>query len=59
MGVGTIMDARRVLLLATGKEKAHIIATAVEGPITAMISATALQLHERCSVIVDEALPAT
>jgi glucosamine-6-phosphate deaminase len=54
MGVGTIMDARRVLLLATGAEKASIIATAVEGPITAMISATALQLHERCTVIVDE-----
>jgi glucosamine-6-phosphate deaminase len=54
MGVGTIMDARRVLLLATGAEKAHIVATAVEGPITAMISATALQLHERCTVIVDE-----
>jgi len=55
MGVGTIMDSRRVLLLATGAEKAGIIATAVEGPITAMISATALQLHERCTVIVDEA----
>jgi len=40
MGVGTIMDSRRVLLLATGAEKASIIATAVEGPITAMISAT-------------------
>src|SRR5689334_14250297 len=53
MGVGTIMDARRVLLLATGADKASIIATAVEGPITAMISATALQLHERCTVIVD------
>ncbi len=54
MGVGTIMDARRVLLLATGAEKAPIIAAAVEGPITAMISATALQLHPRCTVIVDE-----
>jgi glucosamine-6-phosphate deaminase len=58
MGVGTIMDSRRVLLLATGAEKAGIIATAVEGPITAMISATALQLHERCTVIVDEAASA-
>lgn len=55
MGVGTIMDAHRVLLLATGAEKAGIVARAVEGPITAMISATALQLHERCTVIVDEA----
>jgi len=55
MGVGTILDARRCLLLATGSEKAYIIAKAVEGPITAMISATALQLHPRCTVVVDEA----
>jgi glucosamine-6-phosphate deaminase len=54
MGVGTIMDARRILLLATGVEKAAIMASAVEGPITAMISATALQLHPRCTVVVDE-----
>ena len=54
MGVGTILDARRCLLLATGAEKADIIAKAVEGPITSMISATALQLHRRCTVIVDE-----
>jgi len=55
MGVGTILDARRCLLLATGADKADIVAKAVEGPITAMISATALQLHPRCTVVVDEA----
>lgn len=54
MGVGTILDARRCILLATGKEKAEIIAKAVEGPMTAMISATALQWHPRCTVIVDQ-----
>lgn len=54
MGVGTILDCRRCILLATGEEKAEIIAKAVEGPITSMISATALQLHPRCTVIVDE-----
>ncbi len=54
MGVGTILDCRRCVLLATGREKAEIIAKAVEGPITAMISATALQLHTRCTVVVDE-----
>ena len=54
MGVGTILDARRCILLATGAEKAGIIAKAVEGPITSMISATALQLHRRCTVVVDE-----
>ncbi len=55
MGVGTILDARRCLMLATGGTKAEIVAKAVEGPITAMISATALQLHTRCTVVVDEA----
>ncbi len=55
MGVGTILEARRILLLATGAEKAAIIAKAVEGPITSMVSASALQLHPKCTVIVDEA----
>jgi glucosamine-6-phosphate deaminase len=54
MGVGTILECRRLLLLATGAEKAEIVAKAVEGPITSMISATALQLHPRCTVVVDE-----
>ena len=55
MGVGSILECRRCLLLATGAAKAGVIAKAVEGPITAMISATALQLHARCTVVVDEA----
>ncbi len=54
MGVGTILDARAILLLVTGSTKADILAKAVEGPITSMVSATALQLHPRCRVIVDE-----
>jgi len=58
MGVGTILDARRCLLLATGESKAAIIAQAVEGPITSMVSASALQLHARATVIVDEAAAA-
>jgi len=55
MGVGTILECRRCILLATGDTKADVIAKAVEGPITSMISATTLQLHPRCTVIVDEA----
>ena len=55
MGVGTILEAHEVLLLATGAHKAAIVAQALEGPITAMVSATALQLHPRCMVVVDEA----
>ncbi len=55
MGVGTILECRRCLLVVTGGEKAAILARAVEGPITAMVTATALQLHPRCTAIVDEA----
>ena len=54
MGVGTILEARELLLLVTGAAKAEVLARAVEGPITSMVSATALQLHPRCTVVVDE-----
>lgn len=54
MGVGTILECKRCLMLVTGEEKAEVLAKAVEGPITSMISATAMQLHPRCTVIVDE-----
>jgi len=55
MGVGTILEAREIILLATGAAKAGILAKAVEGPITAMISASAIQLHLRCKVVLDAA----
>jgi glucosamine-6-phosphate deaminase len=54
MGVGTILEAKEILMVVTGGAKAEILAKATEGPITAMISATALQLHPNCKVIVDE-----
>ncbi len=54
MGVGTILEARHIVLLATGDSKAEILAKAIEGPITSMISATALQLHENCTIVADE-----
>jgi glucosamine-6-phosphate deaminase len=55
MGVGTILESRRCVLLALGKEKAEVVAKAVEGPITSMVTATALQMHPRCAVVLDEA----
>lgn len=58
MGVGTILDSRRCLLLATGAEKAAVLARAVEGPITSMVTASALQLHPKCQVVVDAAAAA-
>ncbi|MFH1970642.1 MAG: glucosamine-6-phosphate deaminase [Verrucomicrobiota bacterium] len=54
MGVGTILDSKRCVLLAAGTTKADILARAVEGPITAMVSASALQLHPHCTIVVDE-----
>jgi glucosamine-6-phosphate deaminase len=58
MGVGTILESARCLVLVTGEQKAEILARAVEGPITAMVTASALQLHPKCTVIVDEAAAA-
>jgi glucosamine-6-phosphate deaminase len=54
MGVGTILDARKLVLVASGKTKARAIAQAVEGPVTSMVTASALQLHRDAIVIVDE-----
>lgn len=58
MGVGTIQDARSILLLAFGDGKADAVAQMVEGPITAMNPASILQMHPRTTVIVDEAAAA-
>ena len=55
MGVGTILDTRSVLLFAFGEGKADVISQFVEGPITSMVPASALQLHERVKVIIDDA----
>ncbi len=54
MGVGTILEAREIILLATGVSKADIVAEAVEGPLRSMITASALQLHPNCKVVLDE-----
>ena len=58
MGVGTIMDAREVVLLAFGAKKASAIAAAVEGPVTAMSPASILQMHPVAKCIVDESAAA-
>ncbi len=54
MGIGTIMEARQCLLLATGTAKAAAIAQAVEGPITAEVPASVLQMHPRAVLVIDE-----
>jgi len=55
MGVGSILDSKRALMLVTGASKASILAKATEGPITSMVTGSALQLHPRCTVVADEA----
>lgn len=55
MGVGTILSARHVLLLATGAGKASIIRRALQGPITTRVPASLLQLHPRAVVVLDRA----
>ena len=54
MGVGTILEARKLLMVVNGKNKAPALAAAIEGPITSMITASALQLHPDAVVFVDE-----
>jgi glucosamine-6-phosphate deaminase len=55
MGVGTILEARSILLLAHGDAKAAAVAAAVEGPVTSMITASALQLHRDVVCYLDRA----
>ncbi len=54
MGIGTIMDSRQLVLLANGAGKAEAIARTCEGPITAMVPATIVQLHPKATIIVDK-----
>lgn len=55
MGLGTIMEARQCVLLAFGAAKAEAVLQMVEGPLSASVPASILQMHTRCTVIVDEA----
>jgi glucosamine-6-phosphate deaminase len=53
-GLGTILEARHLLLIATGEAKAPAVAAAVEGPLTASCPASALQLHPHATVLLDD-----
>ena len=53
MGIGTIMDAKEIILVASGEEKAKAISLMVEGPVTASCPASVLQLHPKVKVIID------
>ena len=53
MGIGTILDARQILLQATGDVKAEAIRATVEGPVSSFFPASALQLHEEVTAFID------
>jgi glucosamine-6-phosphate deaminase len=54
MGIGTIMEAERIVLVANGPKKADCIAKAIEGPVTATVPASVLQFHPRVTFVVTQ-----
>jgi glucosamine-6-phosphate deaminase len=55
MGIGTVMAARKVLMIVTGRDKAEILKKAICGPVTPEVPASILQFHPDVTVICDEA----
>lgn len=53
MGIGTILDAKEIILVAIGEEKAKAVSSMIEGPITSSCPASVLQLHPKVKVILD------
>ncbi|MET0806387.1 MAG: glucosamine-6-phosphate deaminase [Lacisediminihabitans sp.] len=54
-GLGTIMAAKRVLLVAQGAKKADAVAAAIEGPVSSMVPASILQHHPHATIVIDAA----
>jgi glucosamine-6-phosphate deaminase len=55
MGIGTIMEAREVVLLGFGSAKADAMVAAIEGPVTQMVPASVLQFHQHACFLLDDA----
>lgn len=55
MGIKTIMQAKKVLIIASGEDKADIVQKAFFGPITPQVPASVLQLHNDVTLVADEA----
>lgn len=55
MGIGTIMEAHELLMVVTGESKADALLAAAEGPLTAMVPASMIQMHRKAYVIADRA----
>ncbi len=58
MGIRHIMQAKRILILASGANKAEAVFKMAKGPVTEDVPASVLQLHPDCTLIVDEAAAA-
>src|SRR5713226_1573669 len=54
VGIGTIMDSQRILILAAGESKADAVVKSIEGPVTSAVPASVLQLHPEVTFILDE-----
>ena len=55
MGIGTIMSAKKVLLIVSGADKAEILDKVINGPVTPMVPASILQMHPDVTIVADEA----
>ena len=55
MGIATIMEAHQILLLATGDNKSDAVSKMIEGPVTSRCPASVLQLHQKATILIDEA----
>jgi len=54
MGIGTIMKAQKIILLASGRKKAHVIESTINCPVSSEVPATALQLHNDVIILIDK-----
>ena len=54
MGIGTIMKAKRILLLVSGKEKSGILDQVINGPVTPKVPASILQFHPDVTIVADK-----
>ena len=58
MGIKSIMQARQIVLMASGSSKADAVAKSIQGPVTPEVPASVLQLHPNCIFLLDEAAAA-
>ncbi len=54
MGIGTIMSAKKILVVVSGADKAEILNEVINGPVTPKVPASILQLHPDVTIVADE-----